>query len=458
MNLMTLEKIPLGVAAMVIAAAACSTADIPTNIGTARVRIDVAGVSSFDITRVTVRANGGFDSDLVRDDATGAFTGTMMLPAGPRDIVGQGFVDDELVGESIPVPVDVQAGFVVGANIRILDLTGAGTTGYSPIIVALSHPLSTTANQPTPLSITAIDPNGDAVSYQWSTDCADAQFTDPASNETQWIKADQGTCNIAVTASDDELSVTETFKVVVFGENANIGAVNVDAVFVPTPTVSLNLSYTDDFCSVFSGAADGSCRVSIASPDQATVSVFVEWGIAELGSIELTDNCGGTFEESFKEPFILDGTWTPPVDESLCLITARAISPESLNSEVSAALFVRDGQAPPPPEAPQMSGIFNYFPYGPCEFQANETDVQCPDYQVSEVGVLDVQIDWGNQEPGTVELIDCGGEFLVLDDQDPFSLHAEWQALSRDSCEFQLIARDPAGVATATTKLHFDVI
>ncbi len=445
----------LVITAAALASPGCTTPEGAGAVGSASLRIDVGNQHS--ITRVAVSTLTGHETDLVRDDVSGTYIGALLLPAGSHDLIGQAFVEDELVGESVPVAVEVQAGLVVGADIRILDLTGAGTVGHRPIIVALTHPLSAVVGQPASLAATIVDPDGDPVTVAWSSECPEAVFSAPESTETDLTLTDQGTCDVSLTVSDGELTTVDSFKVVVFGEGANTGAVDISGTFVAAPTISLTLAYPAGTCDVFTGAQDGTCAGDIASPDTATIVAFADWGYGEPGTIEITDDCGGVTDLHLEDPFFVDGVWTPPTAESVCLITARANGPEGPSSEVSAAILVRDGE--PQASEPLISATFSHDD-GDCDVSAGTLDTECPAMGGNELGILEATIDWLDLPPGTVDIFDtCAGEFIVLDTSDPFFAFAEWIAPSTDpECELHIRAEPANGSNAAETVLRFPIL
>ena len=451
------QKARLSICAAAFLAASCSTAgykDDVTEIGSASVRIDVAGLSSFDITRVVVVAGGGIENELTRDNTTGAFVGTLLLPAGPTLIVGRAFnASGQLVGESTPVSIDVQAGFAVAASLRILDLVGGGDIDHRPIILALTHPLSTVANQTASLEIVAVDPDQDPLDITWSSNCADAQFSDASAAQTQWSKADQGACIISVSATAGGLSATESFSVAVFGESTDIGAVNVDGAFVPAPTIFTSLQHGGRFCNVFEGDLDGTCQDSISSPTVAFIGVSVDWHNAEPGTITVHDDCGGLLGVFGNDPFFLNANWVPPINQTVCLITAEATSPEGVHSELSAAILVRDGQPILPRIYAQM-----YTPTGFCDINPESSSVTCPDLFVGMNANLNVQMDWNGLTPGTLTVVDeCDGQLDIFG-QDQFGLGANWRALSPNpGCRLVIRAENAGNGGIAEGTFSFQV-
>jgi hypothetical protein len=426
-----LSKLGLGLGAALLLLGGCTQPDDASSTGTARLRIEAARTDAGEISLVRVTALGGFEADLVRD-SSGAFVGSLILPAGFNELTGIAFAGDQLVGISAPVPVEIQAGFVTAATIRIVDITSGQDIGHSPIVLSLTHPLSAVTNHPVQISVSAVDPDGDPLGAVWTSECADGTISFADSFFTDFSKATPGTCRVSVTVSDGALSATESFNIVVFDENNAQGAVNVDGQFVSAPQLFLDVSMPGSFCSLFSGSQDGTCPGSIASPDRAPINAFVNWGNAVPGFLEVTDNCGGIFETQFSDPFFFQGSWLPPTFESVCLVTARAFSGDGLFSQLSAAVLVRAGE-PPQPVGPQI--FFNLsHSNGFCETFPGQNETFCDrPVLAGDRAQVFAQIDWGNQNPGFTQIFDtCGGAFLDLF-QDPSFIQGTWQAPSFDT-------------------------
>lgn len=341
--------------ALLLTAASCShdsnqtpTPEMPASAGSIRLRIETARVSAGEVTRVTIDTSSGISADLARDPDTGAFTGALVLPVGPTELIGRAFIDTTQVAESAPVPVDVQEGAVTDVTIRLLDQTGNDDVDHGPFVVSLVHPASAVAGQPVAFSVSAVDPDGDAVSFAWSDDCEDSSFSAPDSATTDWVKPAEGACNVSITASANGLSRTESFSVVVFQEAGNTGAVNVDGVFVSAPQIAVELGYSAR-CTVFPGVPDGSCPEPIEAGSSASLFAFVDWANAQPGELTISDDCGGAFDLFTSDPFVLEGMWTAPAEQAVCLVTARATSPDGVSGTISAALLVKPPVTPPPP-------------------------------------------------------------------------------------------------------------
>lgn len=344
----------LALAGLMALAAGCTGAaqDGIEDMGSARVQIVVPQALPFEVDRVTVQATGNGEVDLAYD-GQGGFSGSLLLPVGPTELIGRAYAADAQVGQSAPVPVEVQAGLVASAFIQILDTTGGGDLDHGPIVLALTHPLSAVANQPVTLSLSAVDPDGEPLQFIWTDDCEDSTFVDAGANTTEWHKSAEGTCTVTVVVSSGQLSASRSFQIVVFAEGTNSGAVSVDGRFIAAPPVHLTLQYGNAPCFVDTPfGVDASCPAPISTLNPAHLQVFVEWAGAQPGAIEISDNCGGDFRLLFNDPFFLEGEWVAPAEPGVCFLTARAISAEGVRSELTAAVAVEVGAPPPPPPPP----------------------------------------------------------------------------------------------------------
>jgi hypothetical protein len=444
----------LGVALLMMSGCTGPETGSDEGVGTARVRIEAARTDNFEITQVTVTALGGFQADLTRD-SNGGFIGTLLLPAGFNELTGLAFAGNELVGVSSPVPVQIQAGLVTGATIRILDATGGEDVPHSPIVLSLSHPLSALSNQPVLLSTSAVDPDGDPLSVFWSTDCADAVLFSPGDFFTDFVKPTAGTCRVDVTVSDGGLSSTESFQIVVFDPGQATGAVNVDGSFVSAPQIFLDLDLPGPgSCNLFDGSFDGTCQGSIASPTRAATNIFVDWGNAQPGFIQLFDNCGGTFEFQFSDPFFLQAQWRPPVFDTVCLVTAQAFSNDGVFNQLSAAVRVTPGVAP---SQPQISASLSHS-NGVCELQPGQDHVFCDaPIQASSLAQFFTGINWGSEPPGGISLgATCGQFFDLFGDQ--FFLQGTFQAPPFETpCTIFIDAFGPNGNIVRSASIDFNV-
>ncbi|HEU4727243.1 MAG TPA: hypothetical protein VFT22_05130 [Kofleriaceae bacterium] len=375
--------------------------------GLAEVHVDASQLLAVGITRLTVEA-AGLTQDLELNPFTGTFDGTLFLPAGPQSLVARAFAGEALVGQSQPVSVDVQPGVVVRVIVRILDLTGSAPPVFGPILDSLSFPTTTQVGASPTFSISVIAPTGDPVTYAWTSDCADAMFSAPEAATTTWSKAAPGACNVIATATSNGFQVGQSFVIVVFPEGAGTGAVTAAGVLVTEPSGVLNIPAVG--CSVFSGSlglSNASCSSTIASPATADygVSVF-GWGAASTpGTIELSDDCGGRFGTSSRNPGGVFGSWLPPVNGGLCKLTVRATNGDGLVDTITAAVLVRAGT----PATSQPPGVFVTLENG-CQLGDPASPPVCDFIAPGRVRGVFGSISWGDGTPGSVIITDdCAG-------------------------------------------------
>src|SRR5512140_191741 len=270
--------------------------------GVTEIRIDAAPLQAFNITHVTVEAPAaGMQQDLVSNPATGTFDGTLLLPAGPEDLVARAFSNETEVAESHPTSVFVSAGIVTRVTLRLLDTTADAAPLFGPIVDSLSYPTTTQAGALATLAISAAAPAGDPVAYAWSSDCQDSTFSAAQAATTSWSKPAPGACTIQVTASSNGFVATESFIIVVFPAGSASGGVTVSGTLVTRPTLSFSLPGLGCFPSAGGNASCSANTLASPSATQFGVTVF-SWGGSSPGTLELSDNCGGRFGAAFGAP------------------------------------------------------------------------------------------------------------------------------------------------------------
>jgi len=370
--------------------------------GLAELRVDATPLLAAGITRVTVEA-AGFSQDLALRQGTGTFDGTLILPSGPQSLVARAFAGEALVGQSQPTSVEIQPAVVTRVLIRILDLTVQGPPMYGPIVDALSYPTTTQAGAAAVFAISVVAPAGDPVSYEWTSDCADATFSAPNAATTSWSKAAQGACTINVVVASNGFAVAQGFVIVVFPAGSGSGAADASAVFVTAPAIHLALP---DLACFVSPGANASCPTVIASPGTSAYSVsVVNWGSSAPGTLELSDDCGGRFGASVRNPGDVSGFWLPPAAGGLCIITARAVNVDGLVGTLSAAVLTHAGAAPTA-DPPQLSGRFSTF----CTLSDSTSPANCGVIPPGDLLFVFGNVFWGNGHPGSLTITDdCAG-------------------------------------------------
>lgn len=311
--------------------------------GLAEFRID--GPLPEGVTRVTI--DGGIaPQDLTRNPVTNAFDGTVFLTTGTYSLVAHAFADDTLVGESQSTAVTIQPGVVTRVVLRVLDIRPEAPPLFGPIFDSLTFPTTTEVNTPATFALSVIAPNGDPVTYAWSSTCPDATFSPPDAATTSWSKPTPGGCTIQVIAQSNGINVFKTFAITVFPAGAATGAADVEATFINRPQVQLTFGDLGCFVSQFS---DSSCANTIASPSTTSWSASVPfWNGSSPAGIEISDDCGGQFGFEQITPDSIGGHWLPPVGGGLCKITARATNSDGQVGTRVAAILVRPGTPPTP--------------------------------------------------------------------------------------------------------------
>lgn len=428
------------VAVLMVGCATANTQPGNDHLGVAELHVDARPLLTVPITRVSVEF-GGQTQDLVLNFNTGTFDGVLFLPAGTQSLVARAFGNDLLVGQSQPATVQVTPGVTTRVLLRILDVTGTPGALYGPILDSVSFPTTTSAGTPVTFSVSAIAPKGDPVTYAWSSDCADSAFTAPTAATTGWSKAAQGPCTITVLAMSNGFTVGQSFGIVVFPAGASIGAADVSATFIASPTMFLSLGSLG--CFVQQGG-NGSCAGKIASPDVSFYQASVQsWGGSTPGTLDLSDSCGGRFGTSSRDSSSVSGFWLPPVGGGLCLLTMHAVSGDGLSATLTAAGLTRPGTAPTArPPQPQVS--LNGCPL------SGTLPPDCGLFPAGGQNFLFGSVNWDNGHPGSVTISDdCAG--AQPDPDNPgSSFQVSWQTPNTPGtlCTTTLRATNLEGVTT----------
>src|SRR5512140_2837403 len=114
--------------------------------GVTEIRIDAAPLQAFNITHVTVEAPAaGMQQDLVSNPATGTFDGTLLLPAGPEDLVARAFSNETEVAESHPTSVVVSARIVMRVPLPPRSTPAHSAPLFGPLVDSPADPTTTQA-------------------------------------------------------------------------------------------------------------------------------------------------------------------------------------------------------------------------------------------------------------------------------------------------------------------------
>lgn len=409
------------VAVLMVGCATTNTGPDTDQLGVAELHVDARPNLTVPITRVSVEV-AGKTQDLPFNVNTGTFDGVVFLPAGSQTLVARAFGGDLLVGQSQPTSVQVMPGVTTRVLLRILDVSGSPAQVFGPILDSVSFPTTTNAGTTVTFAVSAVAPHGDPVTYAWSADCTDSAFTAPTAATTGWSKAAQGACMITVLATSNGFTVAQSFGILVFPAGANIGALDLSASFIASPSVVFNL--VDLGCSVGPGG-NGSCPVTIASPTVTSYFATVSsWGGSTPGMLDVSDSCGGRFGRSSHDSSNISGFWLPPVGGGLCFLTAHAVSGDGLPATVTVAALTHPGTAPTV-RPPQASVTFE----NGCNFGTSATPSDCGLFPTGAPRAAFGNVNWDNGHPGSVTISDdCAGP--QPDPVSTFFFLASWVAPS----------------------------
>ncbi|HEX7841380.1 MAG TPA: hypothetical protein VF469_28070, partial [Kofleriaceae bacterium] len=226
----------------------------------------------------------------------------------------------------------------------------------------------------------------------------------PDAATTSWSKAAQGACTITVVATSNGIPVIRSFVIAVFPAGSGSGAVDVSGALVTAP--SLGFFLFNAGCDVFAGS-NASCPVTLASPATTAYEAEVfNWGSSTPGTLEVSDNCGGRFGTTSRNPGDVSGAWLPPIGGGLCILTMRAINGDGLVSTLSAAILTRPG-GPATAQPPQMGVNFE----NGCAFQSSATPTDCGSLQAGSQRSVFGSVFWVDGLPGSVTIHDdCAGQ------------------------------------------------
>ena len=421
--------------------------------GVAEVRVDAQSFSGL-VSRVTVEGSGR-TQDLVLNLETQTFDGVLTLPSGTQTVVARAFSGADLVGVSTPTAVEVQPGIVTRLVLRIVDVT-VETPTFGPIFDSLTFPTSAEVGAPITFALSIVAPGGDPVTYSWTSGCVASTFSAPDAATTSWSSAAAGSCQIDVTATSRGESIHQSFFVVVFPAGSLDGGVSISGTFVRAPVLELRLNAL--LCDVTTGAFDSSCSNAIASPATTPFQLNVfGWGVSTPGTLEIADNCGGSFGATFRGQDTIQGSWLPPAAGGLCIITGRAVNGDGAIGTVTAAVLVHPG-----PQATSATPSLNVSistELGGCFFVNNDPSAP-PSCGGSEIGFtvfLSMSANYLDGNPGTLEVTDdCGGGHVVS--PNPFSFGQLWTVTPNGAASCTVTARATSlqgavGTVTATIPL-----
>ena len=306
---------------LLLLAAACASSENPAG------RISIVAstlTSATQVTRVTVTITpAGVSQDLTvsATDPT-QFTGTVDVPVGLQTVRADAFAGAVQVGTG-NATVSVSKGAHVQALISVLDSTGPiPGPDHSPVVTSLVTPAAAQVADQAPVSGTAMDGDGNAMTFSWTAAPAGCgSFASGTSPSTTFTANVIGACTVTFTVTANGKTDSKSAQVQIA---AATGSIDVTVTYVPQPLIS-SIAFTQGsttIANVLRTASDATIRAPFHKGQAYTVTMtFDAW---PTGSIALSDSCSGTIVQP---TFPVGGTtasatWTPTVSSGACIVTA----------------------------------------------------------------------------------------------------------------------------------------
>ena len=316
--------------------------------------VSVRGLAASSIQSMVVTAQpANVSRTLSYNGDGGTFTGTLVLPVGDQTLTANGYEPDGGVVATGTAAVKIESNVTTAVTMRIYDTTPSEPQpDIAPFIRSVTASRAdVTVNEATTVSVNAVDVDGDALRYAWTSDCASGTFANPSAATTTWTSTAQGSCTLRVTVSSRQASVSESVAVHVFGPPPEGGAV-VNGEYVARPYVArIGLSCSALDCAAPSFAYRDDSQVSLASVKPAKeyyFAVLVDYG-TRFGSFatSLSIECDGVAQRvvSSTSDCSRGGLcmayfyWTTPAS-GVCKATCTAVN-GSLSDSFSAGVLVK---------------------------------------------------------------------------------------------------------------------
>ncbi|HEX8435389.1 hypothetical protein [Archangium sp.] len=355
-------------------------------------QVVVRGLSAYNIDRMVITAQPANVSRTLDYNAdAGVFSGRLLLPAGEQTLTAEGYSSSYVpdggstdagwpdggstdagwsdagwsdggsamdagsmdggatsggtLVASGSATVTIVAGGSTSVTLRIYDLTPSPSQGdIGPLIRSVTASgTEVTVGNSISLKVDAVDLDGDALSYSWSSSCPTSTFSSPWSSSTRWSNSSPGVCRISVTVSSRWQSTTESLEVTTFSAPVDggpgEGSVQVTGEYVARPSIySINFSGPGvPNTSVYRSGS--SATLPSAQAGMAyTVDMWMDFG-TRFGTFEarLHSTCGGTLKkmwDSCASGGYCSATynWTTPTSGVACKLTAEALNGHLVDS------------------------------------------------------------------------------------------------------------------------------
>lgn len=289
-----------------------------------------------EVARVTadIQPAGLSNQELAKDAETGTFTATLLVPPGPQTITLKAFNQaGDPLGEG-SATATVTAGATTGIKINIIDSTPAATRFDLPVFITdlTASKVLVAEGEQMQLKVTAIDKDGDPITYAWSDNCTTTTFGTASTATTTWSNSQQSVCMITVRAEANGTFAEETIAVSTVA--ANSGAIEISGDFIPRPVIQEFAFWRSNynFCAVVRSRDSGLCPQPI-SLNSSEFMPLLKTTVPPFAPVTETfsDDCGGTWQFGF--------LWRPPARPAICKVTANISTPNGTD-EMSIVVFV----------------------------------------------------------------------------------------------------------------------
>lgn len=278
------------------------------------------------------------------DNSQGKHVGAVAVPPGTWDFTVTAFdANGNSVATGQALGVTITDGATTYVTITIFDTTGAPTAGPNPapIIASVGYTTPATMGVAVPLTVTAIDPNGDPITYEWTQVCTaitvgktnqDGVFSTPDLATTDWTHEfpDQS-CVITIHVFDDAGGEDSKSFTMTVEPPTGEGAAVIEGVMVQFPQIgSITVRSPvaavpqEPVCIVGRYGTDGSCHGPYTQGRVLEIQLNYVLGNTSAPSSTLTSSCAGSIvQNSFSNTTALY-TWTEPsgaLTPTACIIT-----------------------------------------------------------------------------------------------------------------------------------------
>jgi hypothetical protein len=300
----------------------------PTGQDEGQVRVVVTHLTDApEITRIAVTVSPENEiQDLAFNASDGSFSGTLTVSAGPHTLTAAAYSGADQVGSGT-ADVNVVAGQMAHVSITILDSTGPDPVpDHSPVITSLVvSKLTAEVGEILTVTATAMDADGDALAYSWSSFPECGTFDQATEASTSWTATAPGTCTLTVTVTADGRSDSRVVEIAVL-PNSGTGAIDVEGSFVPHPRITQFIFSTGvDYLRVYRTSPDATLRYAFTPGVRYTLIIYFDVVPTAESTMTVSDSCGGTISQGTLYGEIADEvvpSWTPNASSNACVLTA----------------------------------------------------------------------------------------------------------------------------------------